>query len=253
MTRLNPQTLAGKARQRLGVGLDLPLCNLFTLLRQDGLHVIRYPFSFEGSTAAVLCRKGKEFFAAIDSSKALGNQYFSAAHEFGHYLAHQDRLYFACGPVEPGSPESNELERFANVFAAELLLPRTAAEAWLERNALNPSAPSLHEVVRLQQTYCLSYSAALYRLANLGIIRPEQRDEWLAESPSALARRWGLPGSLYVPDYATDIPPDYVARWVDAYEAGKVSFKRLRLALERVKVSAESLQLRHPVAVDDVI
>lgn len=253
MTRLSPRSLADKARKQLGVSPELPLSNLFALLRQDGLQIIRYPFSFEGSTAAVLCRQGNEFFAAIDSAKALGNQYFSAAHEFGHYLAHRDRLYFACGLVEPGSPESNELERFANAFAAELLLPRQAAETWLERNALAPEAPSLHEVVQLQQTYCLSYSAALYRLANLGIIRPEQRDAWLAESPRALARRWGLGDALYVPDYAVDIPPDYVAHWVDAYEAGKVSFKRLRLALERVNITAESLQLRHPVAVDDVI
>ncbi|MBE3576395.1 MAG: ImmA/IrrE family metallo-endopeptidase [Limnochordales bacterium] len=80
-----------------------------------GLRVIRYPFGFQNSSA-LLARYRDEHFIVVDSTRSLGHQVFSVAHEYGYYLEHRNRLAFACDPVYPDA-QPLDIERWANRFA----------------------------------------------------------------------------------------------------------------------------------------
>lgn len=242
--------VARKARRELGLSEDIPATGIFRLLDRKGLRVIRYPFGFR-SISALLARYRDEHFIVVDSTRTLGHQVFSVAHEYGHYLEHRDRLAFACEPVYPDS-EAVELERWANRFATEFLMPRAAVERWLMEHGLENGCLTLFDAVRLQQAMGVSFEAMLNRLSELGLITAEQRAAWGQESPVRLARKLGLPLGLYQPDHAVQVPEEYQALWVEAYEEGRVSFRRLQEALGRIGVDAESLELHHPLGLEDV-
>ncbi len=246
-------SLAFQARQQLGVSPQLPISDLFKAIQLSGIGVIRYPFRFSGKTSALLCRHREDFFVVLDSARTLGHQRFSAAHELSHYLAHRDRLYFTCDPSEPPSNGDSAFEDFADKFAIEFLMPKVAVDWWLDNRALTPEAPSLHDVLRLEQAFGVSHKAALFQLKALSVLSTGQFEEWTKESPVQLAKRWGLPTELYEPDQALQVPDEYGALWVDAYESGRVTYQKLAAALLRIGMRAETLDLKHPAKVGDVI
>lgn len=250
---ITEQVLAAKVRQDLGITLTLPIFNLFNLLRSQGKHVIRYPFGFKGDTSALLAQMENIQYIAVDSTKNLGRQIFSTAHELGHMYMHSDRLYFICSPDENSLCVNRSDERFADRFAACFLMPQLAIEVWATNNEVNLGNLGPHEVLRLQHAFQVSYAMTLNRLQALGMITPEAKVSWNSLSPITLAKRWGMPTRLYEADSAIEVPEDYLAKWVDSYEAGRVSLARLRNALERIGVDIETLALQHPTEAGDVI
>lgn len=242
--------IARSARRELGLSEDIPILGLFRVLDRKGLRLIRYPFGFRG-ISALLAKYRDEHFIVADSTRTLGHQVFSVAHEYGHYLEHRDRLAFVCDPAYPDK-DAVGVERWANRFAAEFLMPRAAVERWLVEHGRRGGNLALLDAVLLQQAMGVSYEAMLNRLQELGLITPNQRLAWVQESPVRLARKLGLPVNLYQSDNAIQVPEEYQALWVDAYEQGKVSFRRLQSALDRIGVDARSLELQHPAGIEDV-
>ena len=240
---------ARDARRRLELSEDIPIRDLFRLLDRKGLRVIRYPFEFR-EASALLARYMDEHFIVVDSARSLGHQVFSVAHEYGHFLEHQDHLAFVCNPSSPDAVAA-PVERWANRFAAEFLMPRAAVERWLVEQGLDARGLSVYDAVRLQQALGVSFEAMLNRLGELGLITQDQRRAWAQESPSRLARRLGLPTDLYEPDRAVQVPEEYKVLWVQAYEAGKVTLARLRAAFDRIGMDVDDIDLRHPVGVED--
>ena len=241
---------ARDARRRLGLSEDIPVRDLFHLLDRKGLRVIRYPFGFR-KASALLARYMGEHFIVVDSTRSVGHQVFSVAHEYGHFLQHQERLAFVCDPSYPDAGSAT-VERWADRFAAEFLMPRAAVERWLVEHGLEERGLSLFDAVRVQQALGVSFEAMLNRLAELGMITQNQRMDWAQESPVRLARRLGLRIDLYLPDNAIQVPEEYQALWVQAYEAGQVTLARLRAALSRIRVDVDNLDLQHPVGIEDV-
>lgn len=242
--------IARSARRELGLSDDIPIHAIFRVLDRKGLRVIRYPFGFR-KISSLLARYRDEYFIVVDSTRTLGHQVFSVAHEYGHYVEHRDRLTFVCEPTYPDAG-ALDMERWANRFAAEFLMPRAAVERWLMEQDLEAASLTLPDAVRLQQAMGVSYEAMLNRLVELELISSEQRVAWGQESPVRVARKLGVPVDLYQPDEVIQVPEEYQALWVQAYENGRVSFRRLQAALARIGVDAKHLDLSHPAGIDDV-
>jgi Zn-dependent peptidase ImmA (M78 family) len=93
---------------------------------------------------------------------------FTIAHELGHWICHARGMEEAptyCRSADLAHDADRALEREANVFSAELLMPETAVrEAW----AAFPSAPQLAEL------FGVSGLAAQWRLYSFSLgDRPE--------------------------------------------------------------------------------
>lgn len=91
---------------------------------------------------------------------------FTIAHELGHWICHYlegkrlEEVY--CRPVDVSEAADRDLEREANVFAAELLMPEASVRAaWAE-------APDRHQ---MSWRFEVSEPAMHWRLFNFGLMQ----------------------------------------------------------------------------------
>ncbi len=158
-----------------------PSVNVEQIVRDLGIQVQKD--SVVDSLSGYLVRKtdtGKALIG-VNSDHPPARQRFTIAHELAHYLLHEgevvhydgDRRGFAVNLRSEGSSESKkDLEREANLFAAELLMPARFLESdpRIQRiDLLDDKNKVLKEVAR---DYQVSKEALTYRLANLQLIDP---------------------------------------------------------------------------------
>lgn len=91
---------------------------------------------------------------------------FTIAHELGHWICHAlegaDPAVSYCRPVDLTEAADRSLEREANIFAAELLMPETAVrDAWVE----------LGEIDHVASRFDVSPSAMRWRLYSFGLVQ----------------------------------------------------------------------------------
>jgi hypothetical protein len=90
---------------------------------------------------------------------------FTVAHELGHWICHANERPEAepvyCRQVHQPEPADRVLEREANVFAAELLMPEPAVrQVWAETNEVDACAARLD----------VSRTAMTWRLYSFGLV-----------------------------------------------------------------------------------
>jgi Zn-dependent peptidase ImmA (M78 family) len=122
-------------------------------------------------------------FVNADERNPVSRRRFTAAHELGHFLLHRDRMTGGrwIGDTketirEAGETETAAMEREANRFAAELLMPRDTCLALVsEFRQSYRNAPTSVLVHRLAADLLVSRESMRYRLMHLGVIN--DRDE----------------------------------------------------------------------------
>lgn len=108
-----------------------------------------------------ILKMGMFFFCDYNSEEISYRNRFTIAHELGHVLL---------GHVNEGNPRErdttfgnyNPVERAANIFAAELVMPEMKVKE-LFRGASS--------VQQLSEIFGVSNAAMSYRLQNLGLVR----------------------------------------------------------------------------------
>jgi hypothetical protein len=118
-------------------------------------------------------------YVFVNGSDPVPRRRFTAAHEFGHFVLHRDRMggrvCLGDAPAtvrEVGDDDCEEMEREANRFAVELLMPATVcatrAAAFREAYGVCPFQPFAH---RLAADLLVSTEAMRYRLGrrDLGV------------------------------------------------------------------------------------
>jgi hypothetical protein len=112
-------------------------------------------------------------YVSSDKENNLGRQRFSAAHELGHAVLHCERMnrYIADVTVSEVDDNSSEpMEREANRFAAELLMPEEVCQARAkELQEEYRVCPRLVLAYRLASELLVSREAMRYRLKSLGV------------------------------------------------------------------------------------
>jgi transcriptional regulator with XRE-family HTH domain len=165
---------AAPPARTLSVGARQPGYAATELLERAGVHEPPVPVDALVGRCGVLLHSGKlpdpvsgilielaeGAVIAVNSRHVNTRQRFTIAHELGHHLlAHTDRFHVNLGDGAP--PEYNyRLERAANEFAADLLMPRSLVAPAFEKNQ-NTSV--------LADMFDVSDIAMGYRLVNLGL------------------------------------------------------------------------------------
>lgn len=161
-------------------------------------------------------------FAYVNAGLPRARAMFTLAHELGHILANDGvRLN-----VDRTLSATDDREKFANAFAAELLMPRSEIDRILQDKGRGPVG--LAEImVQLQ----VSFESMVYRLHNLKYTNFEGRDRMLS------MRFGGLLGELEDSELKTalvalrntadqDRPPSLLLeRLMRGYESGVVSVR----------------------------
>lgn len=190
--RRDAARLAHRVRELLGLGAG-PIDDLFRLVDEHVL-VFRLPLGSDLTSApsGLFYNHPKAGFCiVVNSEMTLGRQVFTLAHELAHAFFHSHEVDALISM--PGAPA--ERERFADLFAGELLVPGDALvrviddlQAWEREEIADPVM-----VVHLQRHFGVSYAALLVRLKQEGFLTQEQYEALGKISPSTLARQLGYP------------------------------------------------------------
>ena len=128
--------------------------------------------------AGFLYFAGNSGQAFVNADDILPRRRFTAAHELGHAVLHRQRM----GRFRADTPETmleadestDELEREANRFAAELLMPESVLRARAdELRLLHKCCPFGVLAYRLAAELLVSRQAIGFRLKNLGVADAE--------------------------------------------------------------------------------
>jgi len=105
---------------------------------------------------------GSRFEIGVNSKHHKNRQRFSMAHEYGHYLLHREKIHeMPVGEqILHRNGDRNRVERQANSFAAELLMPED-----LVRKSFRSSGGSLK---KMADFLGVSKESLRYRLETLG-------------------------------------------------------------------------------------
>jgi Zn-dependent peptidase ImmA (M78 family) len=158
--------------------VDGPKVPIISIAKALGIEV--QSESVEDSLSGFLVRATKSGKAVIGVNKGHSKQRkrFTIAHELGHYLLHEGELVHF-DAERPGfrvnyrsDAASSELEREANLFAAELLMPARFLERDSRIKRIDLLEGQSGVLEQVAEDYGVSVQALTYRLANLGLIDP---------------------------------------------------------------------------------
>src|SRR5438270_2869100 len=132
--------------------------------------------SLKDDVSGFLYRDTNQTVIGVNTHHAPVRQKFTAAHELGHWLLHEqeqlhvDHEFRVRLRDDVSSQGTDEAEREANLFAASLLMPRS----FLEADLADQEYVDLLEDSGLQELarkYGVSSQALVNRLKNLGYLR----------------------------------------------------------------------------------
>lgn len=124
--------------------------------------------------AGFLFFAGRVGTAFVNADDILPRRRFTAAHELGHAVLHRDRMgrYMADTEITLRETDdaTDEIEREANQFAAELLMPVEVCQARAdELRREHKACPRFVLAYRLASELLVSREAMRYRLKTLGV------------------------------------------------------------------------------------
>lgn len=133
------------------------------IAKQFGLEVVRAPL--ENNVGGFILKKNGEVVRIyVNSNDSQERQKFTLAHEIGHYWLHRDdgdEFGYVEYRGELSTRGTDPVERWANSFAAELIMPaRYIRMAWARGDSLDS----------IQKRLGVSDAAFGHRLVNLGLI-----------------------------------------------------------------------------------
>jgi len=155
-----PENAAIQTRSALGLSPDRPIDNLIYTAEKNGVIVLALPTHINKIDAFSLWvgQQRKQPLVALVNDETPGDRLrFSVAHEIGHLVVHQTIIR-----------SIKEMDREADAFAAEFLMPR---EAMLEEFA---PPVTLLVLMRLKTKWKVSIAALIRRAFTLEVISDVQ-------------------------------------------------------------------------------
>ena len=210
---------AGGFREGYGISNTEPL-NLKSLMLR--LNVLTYfkPLSEKFSGMAVKT-SGDYKFMLINSNKSVGHQHFTICHELYHLFIQKDFNYMMCiaGKFQR---KSDIQEYYADIFAANLLLPEDGILELIPNEQLSRDKITIDVVLKIEQYYQCSRNALLYRLKEMDLLSSEAWAKFDKDKVKS-AREHGYDQMLYKPNGVTLLVGEYGNLAKKLFDAEKIS------------------------------
>jgi len=205
------------------------ICDLLETKREVKIfHLPEDPEAFSGAFA---CDEQLGACFLINSRQPQRRRTFTIAHEYAHCIAHRDQL--AHVDILPAFETRNPRERFANAFAAALLMPRRTVNEILAQLVTPQGSTITAEVlIHLAIYFGVSFEATGWRLVSLRKLSLSRWADLLSEQvPSSPTAR--LLGYRTEESPAELLPRHYKYLAYEAYKTKLISFEKLAELLRR--------------------
>lgn len=168
---------AGTERKQLDLG-QAPLRNLSQILEERrSLKIFYLPVPPERGVYGMFTYDQKMGGCVlINSNPNSGNQLFSLAHEYAHFLFHKDKL----GIISTEKEKNSTDEKIANNFASNFLMPEDTLRDLFNMRIKEEGDVQAEDVVYLADYFGVSFTAMVYRLNNLKLITDNIRNELIS-------------------------------------------------------------------------
>ncbi len=171
--------VAYSERRRLGVGHRSPIENVFKLLDEQGVRIVRNEFPDDCNIFGVSAFSDQcGLCILVNKRNTVERQAFSLAHEYGHLLMHRD-LYRSPEP-SGGMRKDSETEQMADVFAACFLVPETGLKEIFEREVADRRV-CFEDIIFLKHYFRVSAEMLLRRAKDTGLLSPADYSRLLGE------------------------------------------------------------------------
>lgn len=181
---------------------------LKSLLHKLNVLAVFKPLSsgFSGMAIKVGTNVDTKRFILINSSKTIGHQHFTICHELYHLFIQEE---FASQVCIAGAYDRKDKEEFyADVFAANLLLPENGIKSLIPDSELSKDKISLATILKIEHYFSCSRKALLRRLKDLNIISNKNWDRF-AHNVKRSAFEFGYSTKLYESGNDNDVIGDY--------------------------------------------
>ncbi len=156
-----------RAHLRLGVG---PILDVDAICERLGITLYRSPMGFDLGrvpSGAFLHHPEVGFSILVNLDMTPGRRRFTVAHELAHALFHSDKNRFVI------SQGRGLMERFADDFAAEFLMPAEGVRRFMEDIGLPSKIEEAAEAIHIQRYFNVSWAMALVQLRRIGVMTNE--------------------------------------------------------------------------------
>ena len=210
--------LAGAATRQLGLG-DRPASALVTALEERlGVKVWYFWMGDEGSAACAFGEYGPAIL--MNASEAPWRRNFSFAHELFHLLTWEPS---SSPEIQEDPTLAERIEKMANAFASNLLLPADLTVAAFNRH-VQDNKVSYGDLIAMAREFDVSTEALLWRLSGLGRIDSRAVDKVRADSVFRGLDRTSRHGEWWNPP---PLPERFVRLAFLAYSRGRLSKAKL--------------------------
>ena len=214
-------------RKQLDLG-QAPLRNLSQILEEKrGLKIFYLPVPPERGVYGMFTYDQKMGGCVlINSNPNLGNQLFSLAHEYAHFVFHKEKLGIISREQERNSTD----EKVANSFASNFLIPEDTLRDLFNMRIKEVSDLKAEDVVYLADYFGVSFTAMVYRLNNLKLITHKIKNElinytWVTSVRESMG--------ISEPERSrTKFPTLYLHLAIKAFQQGKLTTAKLADFLE---------------------
>ena len=214
-------------RKQLDLG-QAPLRNLSQLLEEKrGLKIFYLPIPPERGVYGMFTYDQKMGGCVlINSNPNFGNQLFSLAHEYAHFVFHKEKL----GIISTEQERNSTDEKVANSFASNFLIPEDALGDLFNMRIKEESDVKAEDVVYLADYFGVSFTAMVYRLNNLKLITNKIKDElinytWVTSVRESMG--------ISEPERSrSKFPTLYLHLAIKAFQQGKLTTAKLADFLE---------------------
>jgi len=221
MNSLIIEKKANEFRLACGLGLSDPI-NIRSLLTRLNVITVFKPLrdNFGGVSIKVNDVPDAKRFILVNSSRTIGNQNFTIAHECYHLFI-QKEFSFSISPIGSFNNRSGE-EYNADLFAAILLLPETGVKSLIPDAELSKNKISLKTILKIEQYFGTSRQALLFRLKQLSIIDHEPYDQY-SQNVKRSALEHGFATDLYEPGNDNLVLGDYGSLARELFDSEMIS------------------------------
>ncbi|MBU5363395.1 XRE family transcriptional regulator [Enterococcus raffinosus] len=164
----DPILAASELRKLWGLGTK-PISNIMALMEEKGFLIGSINSHSEkvdafGSYSSV---NGNDYYCVLidQDNNSFFRQQFSLAHEIAHWVLHSKSI----DPQELGTEEYRQMEKEANLFASNFLLP---AEEFVDD--IKENVEDLEAYVALKNKWHVSGASMIYRAKSLDLLDSEQ-------------------------------------------------------------------------------
>jgi len=206
-------------RDRNGLNATEPI-QLKSLLVKLNILTLFKPLSENLSGMALKIDDGYRFMM-VNTSKSRGHQHFTISHELYHLYIQKDFDSVTCKTglfMKKDSPD----EYYADVFAANLLLPEDGVLEHIPDVQLSKDKITVETILKIEQFYQCSRNALLYRLKELNLIRSEGWENF-NKQVKINAVKHGYDVKLYEGQKEVSLIGDYGNIAKRLYDKGKIS------------------------------